>query len=184
MKLTKDMTDKIMNLMCDYCLNPAKFLPSSSSIYNGRDYGPVYFCAPCYAWVGCHPKSKKPLGRLANAELRKLKMQTHAAFDPIWKKRFERKHKINANYTKSMARGGRYKALSILMNIPQAECHIGMFDPERCKLAIKLCKSGALETYENQSNRPKRERCNKIADDVCIDSSKFALIFTDTSSQS
>lgn len=30
-----------------------------------------YWCKPCDAYVGCHPGTANPLGRLANAELRR-----------------------------------------------------------------------------------------------------------------
>lgn len=133
-----------MTVTCPYCQRPAKFLPTSEALYHGRDYGPAYFCRKDDAWVGCHPGTTKPLGRLANAELRKWKQATHAAFDPVWKARFERKNAIDPKYKKGMARGGRYKRLAQLMGIPKAECHIGHFDVERCKLAIPICESGEL----------------------------------------
>lgn len=133
-----------MIVACPYCAQPAKFMPSSESIYHGRDYGPVYACLPCEAWVGCHPGTQRPLGRLANAELRALKVRAHAAFDPIWKDRFNKKHALDHRYTKAMARGGRYKALAAMMGIPQHECHIGMFDEDRCRRAINICQSGVL----------------------------------------
>lgn len=68
--------------ICPYCERPAEFLASSARVYHGRDYGPVWACLPCAAWVGCHKGTTQPLGRLANAELRKAKMAAHAAFDP------------------------------------------------------------------------------------------------------
>lgn len=69
----------------------------------------------------------------------------HHVFDPIWRRRYERKHALDPKYTKAHARGGRYKKLAELMGIPREECHIGAFDVERCKLAIAIIKSGALE---------------------------------------
>ncbi len=104
-----------------------------------------YHCAPCGAYVGCHPGTEKPLGRLADAELRMWKQRVHAAFDPIWQRRFERKSSADHRYKKGMARGGRYKRLAELMGIPKDECHIGMFDIERCRIAIDICASGELE---------------------------------------
>lgn len=130
---------------CPYCSKPAVFKPSSAHVYHGRDYGPIYECAPCEAWVGCHDGTDAPLGRLADAELRKAKMAVHAAFDPIWKARYERKHAVDPKYKKGMARGGRYKRLAELMGIPREECHIGMFDLTRCAAAVMVCKSGALD---------------------------------------
>ena len=120
-------------VVCPYCSKPAVFMPSSAPIYRGRDYGPVYACLdPCGAWVGCHKGTTKPLGRLANAELRQAKQDAHAAFDPVWK----RKH---------LHRPEAYKRLAYLLGIPAAECHIGLFDVERCQRVVTLCRSGALQ---------------------------------------
>ena len=132
-------------LACPYCHRPATFLPSSESIYHGRDYGPVWICKPCDAWCGCHPGTNRPLGRLANAELRAAKIRVHAAFDPIWKNRLAEKSAIDPRYTKGMARGGRYKRLAELLGIPKERCHIGEFDVELCMRAIAVCESGAME---------------------------------------
>src|ERR1700677_2903088 len=64
--------------ICPYCGGTSIFLNSSAKIYGGRDYGPVWYCDKDQAWVGCHRGTMSPLGRLANAELRKLKMNVHA----------------------------------------------------------------------------------------------------------
>lgn len=141
--------------LCPYCCRGSIFLESSASLYNGRDFGPVYACLPCRAWVGCHKGTTKPLGRLANAQLRRWKRAVHAVFDPIWQARYERKRAADPKYTKAHARGGRYKRLAELMGIPREECHVGMFDVERCKQAISIIATGALEdapkTLESQS---------------------------------
>lgn len=105
-----------------------------------------YLCRPCWAYVGCHPGTDKPLGRLADAELRKWKSRVHAEFDPIWQARWERKAAEDPKYKKAMARGGRYKALADLLGIPREDCHIGMFDVDTCKRAVEICESGQLES--------------------------------------
>lgn len=70
--------------ICDYCGNPADFV-DSSVVYHGRSFGMIYLCPNCGAYVGVHKGSDKPLGRLANSELRNWKKAAHAAFDPLWK---------------------------------------------------------------------------------------------------
>lgn len=62
--------------------------------------------------------------------------------DDCW----QRKSAVDPRYKKGMARGGRYKRLADLMGIPKEDCHIGMFDVERCRQAVLICESGALET--------------------------------------
>lgn len=133
------------DVICSYCVHPAQFCASSAHLYGGRDFGPVWHCAPCRAWVGCHKGTTKPLGRLADSELRHWKMEVHRLFDPIWQRRLARKRALDPKYTKAHARGGRYKALALAMGIPQEECHVGMFDIDRCRQAIAIIKSGALE---------------------------------------
>lgn len=130
--------------ICPYCGYAAQYCASSAHLYNGRDFGPVWACEPCHAWVGCHRGTKRPLGRLADRELRYWKRRVHAAFDPIWQRRYEEKRVIDPTYTKAHARGGRYKALAIAMGIPRAECHIAMFDLDRCRRALEIIRSGAI----------------------------------------
>lgn len=135
--------------ICPYCGNPSIFHQSSEHLYHGKNYGPVYECSPCGAWVGCHPGTARPLGRLANRELREAKIAAHNEFDRLWRKRYVRKHAVDSRYTKGMARGGRYKELAILLNIPREECHIGMFDVDQCKRVRELCRSGALNDHQD-----------------------------------
>lgn len=132
-------------MKCPYCGKPPVFFKSSESFYHGKDYGPLWACKPCGAWVGCHPKTNKPLGRLADAALRRAKMEAHAAFDPVWRARLERKRVKDARYSKGMARGGRYKALANLLGIPQKDCHIGMFDIDLCQRTVEVIRAGKLE---------------------------------------
>lgn len=133
-----------MTVICDYCNAPANFLPTSEAIYAGKDYGPMFVCWPCDAWCGCHKGTTRPLGRLANPELRLWKRKAHAVFDPIWQERLDRKRRLDSTYNKGMARGGRYKKLAELLGIPKQECHIGMFDVDLCKRAVAICESGKL----------------------------------------
>lgn len=120
-------------MICPYCNNEAK-LVNGDVIYPHRpDLFALWFwyCADDNAWVGCHRGTKKPLGRLANAELRQAKCDAHVAFDALWRRTspaglFDRK--------------GAYQWLADQLGIPRAECHIGMFDVDRCRLVVALCK--------------------------------------------
>jgi hypothetical protein len=80
--------------------------------------------------VGTHKNSKehKPLGRLANAELRAAKKRAHAAFDPLWK-------------SGHMKRGSAYAWLSDTLGIDKKDAHIGMFDVERCNAVVEAVKA-------------------------------------------
>lgn len=106
---------------CPYC-NKLSELVDSSEVY-GKSYGYMYICWDCKAYVGCHKGTVKPLGTLANAELRDLRKQCHAAFDPIWQSGKTRRKKA-------------YKELSLLLGIPVQETHFAMFDKSRCLEAL------------------------------------------------
>lgn len=114
-------------VLCDYCGKPA-VLVDSAIVYEGRSYGMIWYCKGCQAWVGCHQGTNKPLGRLANAELRVQKRLAHAAFDPIWRGKT------------SFTRRAAYAWLAEEMGLPIERTHIGMFDVDQCKQVIKICK--------------------------------------------
>ena len=114
---------------CPYCLKPA-VLEDSAVVYHGRSYGMIWRCAPCDAYVGTHKGSTdhKPLGRLADALLRKWKIKAHAALDPLW-------------LGGAMTRRRAYERAADLMGL--REVHIGDFDVEQCqRLIADLAKQG------------------------------------------
>ena len=93
----------------------------------------MIYCCPnwpkCDSYVGVHKGSDAPLGRMANAELRKIKVAAHAIFDPRWKDSKERG-----------ARSKAYNWLAGQLGLRPDECHIGMFDVEMCLKVIEVCK--------------------------------------------
>jgi len=115
--------------LCPYCGEPAR-LVGGLSIYPHRpDLRDKHFyqCAPCDAYVGCHPGTMNALGRLANAELRKAKIAAHSAFDPIWK-------------SGQKKRGSAYAWLADALQMPKNDCHIGMMDVAECLRVVAACK--------------------------------------------
>lgn len=113
---------------CPYCGRLAEFV-SSKEVYGGRDYGHmIYLCRKCNAYVGCHKGTDKPLGRLANAQLRYWKQEAHAAFDPIWKYGLKKRNEA-------------YAWLASCMGLPVKKTHIGMFDVAQCKQVVAICKT-------------------------------------------
>lgn len=122
-------------VVCDYCNNEAR-LVGGDVIYPHRpDLHGLRFwhCGPCGAYVGCHKGTTRPLGRLANAELRQAKQDAHAAFDPKWKF-----HTFRDGY-QTMTRTMAYKWLAEQLGIPIEQCHIGMFDVETCGRVVEVC---------------------------------------------
>ena len=121
---------------CPYCHFHAR-LVTGDAIYPHRpDLHAKHFwlCSPCGAWVGTHSGSRKhaPLGRLANADLRRAKQEAHAAFDPIWRGR-------------EMHRTRAYQWLADQLGIPVSKCHIGKFDVEMCGRVLDVCRARAEE---------------------------------------
>lgn len=80
----------------------------------------------CPGSIGCHPDGK-PLGVPASSTVKNLRIQAHAAFDPIWKDGM-------------MRRGQAYRWLSNKMG---KQIHIGELTADECKEVIRL----SLEFY-------------------------------------
>lgn len=114
--------------ICRYCGSKV-VLTDSSKIY-GKDYGKIYLCTNCNAFVGVHKKSDKPLGTLANSILRAKRKETHQVFDKFWK-------------DNNMSRTEGYKWLSRQMGLPYQSTHIGYFELEECQRVIDLCSNAA-----------------------------------------
>lgn len=122
-------------LLCSYCIRPAALLKLGDAGYPySRDYGPTWVCVPCRAWVGCHPGTEKPLGRVADAALRLAKMAAHQAFDRLWRKKMARE-----GISKSKARRAGYTWLSEQLGIPFEQTHIGYFDVAQCERVVDIC---------------------------------------------
>lgn len=130
------ISDIVKGKVCPYC-GKKPVLENSSVVY-GKDYGPIYLCRPCRAWVGVHKGTVKPMGRLANEELRYWKKEAHAAFDPIWQA------KVNLGWGKFKARNSTYEWLAKEMKLSLEYTHIGMFDVNQCKKVIELCKKETM----------------------------------------
>lgn len=129
--IQKTMPSMIVNpnaVMCPYCGKRA-VLTSSKEVYNGQDFGPLYLCKckPGWAYVGCHPGTTRPLGRLADAQLRAAKKEAHRVFDKLWKK-------------KGRKRKDAYAWLAKQLGVSGAECHIGEMDVDLCLRVIDICK--------------------------------------------
>ena len=127
---------------CPYCKEDTE-LTTGKTVYPHRPdlwYLRFYVCEPCDARVGCHGNTTKPLGTPANAELRKIRMQAHDAFDPVWK---------SGTTSRSAAYGWLAEALGIKIN----DCHIGQFNTEACQQVIGLCHNNRLtKQKENYGN--------------------------------
>lgn len=142
------MKPKITNPDCPYCGKPAVFQQTSAHLYHGTDWGPVYECIDCKAWVGCHKGTNEAYGRLANAELRKAKQEAHRLFDALWRSRM-RTLKLSSR----VARDGSYLWLARTLGITPQQCHIGMFDLDYCMRTIEACRYQPIVRREDPETR-------------------------------
>lgn len=134
------------NPTCDYCGRETRRV-TGADVYRNRPGlrdKIIYQCEPCGAWVGCHPGTDRPLGRLANAELRQAKMAAHAAFDPIWKAR------AGKDQSAKKARGAAYGWLAVALGIKRDDCHIGMMDVATCRRVVEVCRAFRSSTEATQ----------------------------------
>lgn len=119
-------------MICPYCNTKAEWI-SNERIY-GKRYGNsymCYYCPQCGAYVGCHNNSRKPLGTMANAALRKLRQNAHELFDPLWK-------------GKGMGRNKAYKLLQDNTGV----AHISQTTPDECYIVIKFLKKYRKINYK------------------------------------
>lgn len=117
-----------MPIDCHYCGQYAYLVDTP--------YGPIYKCDRCQAWVGCHKGTTVPLGTVATARLRYLRMEAHDAFDPLWYAKMRKE-----GCGKGRARKAGYDWLAKHMGIEPDECHIALFDEEQCLKAIDICRN-------------------------------------------
>ena len=99
--------------LCPKC-NEFTELVESSEIY-GTDFGLLYRCPTCHAYVGCHKGSLNAKGSVAGRNLRELRKAAHHSFDSMWK-------------SGDMNREDAYAWLSERLGTPRFLTHVGMFD--------------------------------------------------------
>lgn len=113
--------------ICPYCNQESELVDGTVMYPHRPDLSSLlfYLCHNCEASIGCHKGTSRPLGRLANKELRQYKMKAHAEFDPLWQ-------------DGSMTRTQAYELLAKEMQLNPDDCHIGMFDVDDCKKVIEI----------------------------------------------
>jgi hypothetical protein len=124
----RELTGDQEPVQCPYCEQQAKFSETSGHLYGGKNYGPVYECEPCRAWVGCRPGTRSPLGKPANRRLRMIRRQAHTLLDTRWRKVPKEQRKD--------ARTDLYLKLGEALGI-EGECHIGEMNERTALKAIE-----------------------------------------------
>ena len=131
---------KIPPPRCQECGAAAEVVPASV-FYPGRaDLAKKWRwrCPECGAHCGCHGTSKKPLGRPCGPELRRARGLLHEKFDEIWRRApdyYQNAEPSALPIIRSGARARCHHWLAMRLQIPFEECHIALFDLERCRAA-------------------------------------------------
>lgn len=106
------------DVICDYCGRHAEL--------SSTQRGPIWVCRPCDAWVPVYAQSPsaKPMGRLANPELREAKRLFNQAMRPI---------------IEMAGRRRAYEWLAKAMGLTAHECDGHRFDLDQARKATQLC---------------------------------------------
>lgn len=124
---------KRVHIKCPYCGSRALLRPASV-VYGEKaadPAAPYYVCArypACDSYVAAHKNTRLPMGTLANAELRRKRIESHATLDRLWESGL-------------MSKKQAYLWLQVELGLPEQEAHIGRFSTFRCEQVIQLCDS-------------------------------------------
>lgn len=136
---------KNCHVVCDYCGKDAA-LVAGDVIYPSNPqahHRMFWFCKPCDAWTATHENSPthKPIGRMANAQLREARKRALMAFNPLWLAGHGMFLQANLLVSKSYCVGVAYKWLADRMGITTKTCHIGSMNEQQCEQAKRICQS-------------------------------------------
>lgn len=71
-RLTEEQREILSGRICPYCHVPTEY-KNSIEVY-GVDYGMIYYCPQCGAYVGVHKGTDRAKGRLANAVAKRVEV--------------------------------------------------------------------------------------------------------------
>jgi hypothetical protein len=112
---------------CPYCADSVVKIMTGKVVkphlpqYSKCNY---WVCQSCAARVGCHKDTRKPLGNLADFNLRIARIKAHDIFDTQWKKT-------------GLTRDSAYRMLCRKLKLTRDECHIANFNLETCQEMLK-----------------------------------------------
>lgn len=123
---------KNIKVTCPFCDQPAEWV-SHAEIYGkvfNKDAHMIWLCRPCDAYVGTHQNSKRPLGQMANAHMRRARKLT--------KELFINKCLMGNWKCNKTLKSAAYAMLADRMGITVDECHFGDFTVEQCRDAYRI----------------------------------------------
>lgn len=125
-QLSDRQKEILQGKICPYCGQNSQFV-NSSVVYGGEGYGMIYYCAPCMAYIGVSKGTDKALGRLANKELRMLKIEAQHHFYKLWREGF-------------MTEMEAYQWLSETLGLPADYANFDMFSEVTCKKVSEMAQ--------------------------------------------
>jgi hypothetical protein len=123
---------------CDNCNSPKIRLIEAE----GRS-GKVWHCDRCKASVGCHNGTISPFGLMATGKVRRLRVEVHRVFDPLWK---------NAGLSRDEA----YFWLQTTLGISAEACHISMLSEKQLIVAFQAAKQYQYKLGDIEHRRRKK----------------------------
>lgn len=109
----------------------------------------IWRCDDCGSFVGCHPNTQRPLGKMANARTRHLRAKAHEAFDPIWKE------------YRLLPRELAYSWLARQLGISPNDCHFALLDQKQLQMAILHAATYVAENLHKADKRQKKRHDQK-----------------------
>lgn len=94
----------------------------------------------CDSYIGAHKKSMRPMGTMADSNLRNKRIEAHRALDAIWKNGYMTKHST-------------YIWLQNRLNLREKDTHIGKFSYYLCEQTIREC-TDYIKSREEKKKSP------------------------------
>ncbi len=129
-------------VFCPYChskaiLRSAHFVHNKNTVVTGKH---LYVCAnwpACDAYVSAHNHNLRPMGVLANGELRNQRILAHRALERYRKET-------------GMTRRELYIWLRTKLELAESDAHVAAFTGDQCSQVIRLCEDAGKQ---NPSDR-------------------------------
>lgn len=129
-----------VHIVKDRVLRPAAY------VYGDNNLDPekyLYVCSgypSCDSYIGAHKKSMRPMGTMADSDLRNKRIEAHRALDAIWKNGYMTKHST-------------YIWLQNRLNLREKDTHIGKFSYYLCEQTIREC-TDYIKSREEKKKSP------------------------------
>ena len=120
---------KTRTVKCPYCGAQADKRPASAVHGEKARDEYLYVCSrypKCDAYVSAHKHTGRPMGTLANTNLRSKRIEAHLAFDRLWR-------------GGAMQKWQAYKWMQAKFSLSRDQAHIANFSEHMCDELIRMC---------------------------------------------